>query len=198
MRLLALDPASSCGWAYGNTHYVQPQTSGTWRLRKSGQDYAVAVVALRDELTRLLADGVDLIAYEMPIVGARRAGAAKLMWLIGQIEEIACRHAIPTRHFHPGAVKRRATGRIDATKEEMIAAAVHAGASLKSTSADDEADAYWVWRLARDNHGSTTKHSESGERSGRVGGHPTPRARRKRNVQRRRHSTRRRKNSRKT
>jgi Holliday junction resolvasome RuvABC endonuclease subunit len=148
-KILALDPATHCGWAHSSAG------GGTWDF-KVRRDESVAM-----RLHRLYAainslwkmHGVQLIAYE----AARHAAPGMQGALVVQAEmqgviKLWCEERqIPYVGYGPSEIKKFATGKGNAPKDQMILAAQAKWPQLKIVD-DNHADALWIleyakWRL---------------------------------------------------
>lgn len=146
MRLLAIDPGTSCGWAisYHGLASAAPGFSGVWDLKpRRGESGGVRYVRLRGHLQRLYVafPDIDLVGYEQP---HHRGGAATEIagGIVGMIQAFAVDHGVEYVAVHSGTVKRHATGKGNANKPLMLGAArAKWGRDIES---DDQADALWL------------------------------------------------------
>jgi Holliday junction resolvasome RuvABC endonuclease subunit len=102
-----------------------------------------------------------LTRYNATLILARAATSAEL---IGAYKTTVCtwceEHNVPCTGFPIGTIKKRATGRGNANKEEMIRAANEtfglglAVEGYESTGVDNIADAIWVCLLGMENYGA--------------------------------------------
>lgn len=155
-RILAIDQARKCGWAWGDGETIE---SGVVDLNSmsshpDGQlDFLIRhILAIHKRL------GVDQIAYEKPAMAFNDRAASASSEKIGIIKLAAFRiNAISGPSYAPKSVKLRATGSGDASKDEMIRSAMH---SFDIVPRDDnEADALWILQMAREGYvvGKTKK-----------------------------------------
>lgn len=157
MRLLGIDPGTKCGYAILDGGRI---TSGVWDLSsRRHEGGGMRYLRLKTYLEELLRSGVDVVAYEevhrhlgtdaAHVYGGIVATIATACeaWEVGRIKK-----PIPYRGIPVGTVKKFATGKGNANKDAMIAAATSRWPS--ETMADDnEADArFIVLVLARDLH----------------------------------------------
>ncbi len=178
--VLGLDLGTSCGYSFSYHHpgdVVDPPQlaiiSGQLDLSAGPYDSgAIRFVRLRQFLT---AAKPDLIAYEMvrntPADKITRYNAASLLarattsaQLFGAFQSHVASWAeeagVPCTSFPIGTIKRRATGKGNASKEMMIGAANETfGLDLEAegyetTGADNVADAAFVCLLALEHYGS--------------------------------------------
>ena len=142
--VLAIDPVTSCGWAVldwaGNR-----VSSGVWDLApRRHEGGGMRYLRLRRYLSQVRATfQLDAIGYEE--VARHRGVAAAHVYggIVAGVQEWAEHNRIGYRGFTVGTVKRTATGRGNASKSDMIAAAVERF-GIPGESTDDEADALWI------------------------------------------------------
>lgn len=107
MKILALDPASRCGFAHSDGH------CGVWNLGSG----PLRLTSLDTLLTKALATWpVDVLAYESATFGSHHLHAMRRHnELAGVIELVATRHLIKTWCFNPSQWKAIAltSGRLD-------------------------------------------------------------------------------------
>jgi Holliday junction resolvasome RuvABC endonuclease subunit len=142
-RILSLDQASRTGWAFTPDlgHKIQssiidlPTRGGLSRAKKHKAFYASLQA-------RIIGSEPDLVTYEKPNLGQRMAfpAAMLLLGLAIQIEIVCDDLKVPYVPILNQSVKKFATGKGNAKKPEMVAAAVARGWTVRS---DDEADALW-------------------------------------------------------
>lgn len=142
-RILAIDPASKCGWAHSNG------SSGVWSIgRKKGEGDAAPGIKLRGELNRVaFGPGIDVIAFE----AVRNAKSIAAMKFLARLESMllfwADDHQVETIGYSPGTIKKHATGKGNASKDAMVFAAETKLATIVTD--DNEADALWILNLAQ-------------------------------------------------
>ena len=142
--VLAIDPGTSCGWAVldwaGNR-----VSSGVWDLApRRHEGGGMRYLRLRRYLSQVRATfELDAIGYEE--VARHRGVAAAHVYggIVAVVQEFAESSSIPYRGYPVGTVKRMATGRGNASKSDMMAAAVQRF-GIPDDATDDEADALWV------------------------------------------------------
>lgn len=145
MRILALDPATKCGWAHSSG------ASGTWDLSvRRDESGGMRLIRLRGKLNEIQQSaGVDLVAFE----AARHCAPGMQGAIVCQAElqaviKLWCEeNNIEYRGYSPTEIKKHATGKGNANKSLMIQAA---GLRLGWLGTDDnEADALWLLDLVK-------------------------------------------------
>ena len=146
MNILALDPATECGWAHSRGQ------SGTWSLRvRSDESDGMRLVRLQAKLDEIKhALGVDLLVFEA--ARAMRFGnATRVAGEIGGAVKLWATHnGINYRGYSPSEIKRHATGKGNADKLAMFEAA---RVKWPRVAGEDEADALWLLDLATNEYG---------------------------------------------
>lgn len=150
--VLALDMATKTGWALRDAQGLL--TSGVVDLSlRRGESTGMRLLRFRRWLREVLAvdddaHQVELVAYEATIVHARRPGSAAVAHnlegvLLAELEALELDYTCAT----PSAIKKHATGKGNAGKPAMIAAARKRWGVEPSD--DNEADALCVlaWAL---------------------------------------------------
>lgn len=149
MNILALDPATKCGWAYGALDTLQ---IGTWDLSvRKDESAGMRLIRLRAKLNEVRESGIQLLVYE----AARTSRFPATLRVQAQIEGVILAWAegagIEYRGYSAKEIKKYATGSGNANKDAMIHAAVHKfGREVKD---DNEADALALWHLAWSEYG---------------------------------------------
>lgn len=145
MNILAIDPATKCGWAHSSGN------SGTWDLSvRRDESKGMRLLRLRGKLTECKTlVGVDLVVYE----AARNAGPKMQGALVvtaqftAIIEAWCCDNGVEYQGYSPTEIKKHAVGKGNANKEAMILAAQDKWPLARITD-DNEADAKWLLDLA--------------------------------------------------
>lgn len=145
MKILALDPATKCGFAHSCG------ISGTWDLTpKRDESAGMRLFRLRGKLNEIRdAAGIDVLVFE----AARNAGPKMQGALVVQSElqgviKLWCEDSgVDYRGYSPTEVKKHATGKGNAGKELMVKAA-HAKWPELTIADDNQADALWILDLA--------------------------------------------------
>jgi len=140
-KVIGIDPGMSTGWAY--TSESGPVIAGTWNLK--GSDDHELIVLFRNMCELIDKVVPEIVCYEEPV--ARGMAARSLNRQMGIII-LAC-EVCAVAHYpvNPGTLKKHATGRGNATKEEMAEALWGKG----GYRADDHnaVDAHWLADYAR-------------------------------------------------
>ena len=139
VRILALDLATKTGWAHSNG------ASGVqeFRLRR-GDSPGMRWLEVRAWLNRVLDSAdADVIVYEQ---AHHRGGAATHLAhaMIGIVESVAAERDINITNRHTATIKKHATGKGNAPKDEMLAAARSKWGEVED---DNHADALWLLDL---------------------------------------------------
>lgn len=97
----------------------------------------IGTLLTRQEPALIVVEGLPVHTYPKALA----AGAQ----LHGVVRLVAYEHSVPVVDVDPNRLKRWATGRGNADKDDMLAAARYAGAEVDN---HDEADAWLLWCLA--------------------------------------------------
>ncbi len=144
MRILGIDPGTSCGWAiWENGDVVH---AGTWDLSTNRFEGAGMRFIAFERAFRSALRGANLVAFEA--VSSHKGVAAAHIYggIVSHLQRIAQETGIPYTGIPVATVKRTATGKGNAKKDAMVAAA-NARWGLALTEANgggDEADARWI------------------------------------------------------
>jgi Holliday junction resolvasome RuvABC endonuclease subunit len=142
--ILGIDPGLSCGWAIigdGDRRIG----SGAWDLsvRSRWEGAGVGWLRLQHSLQVILgAHQIEAIGFEEVRRHAGTDAAHVYGAIVGVIQHVAEAHGTPYTSIPVGTIKRIATGKGNAGKDEMIAAVMSRWGHRCET--DDEADAHWV------------------------------------------------------
>jgi Holliday junction resolvasome RuvABC endonuclease subunit len=150
LKILALDPATTCGFAHSDG------MSGSWDLSiRRDESAGMRLIRLRGKLNEILsAVGIDLVVFE----AARNCAPSMQGALVVQAElqsviKLFCEdNEIEYRGVSPKEIKKLATGKGNANKLAMCAAAklkwpdVFPGPIEKLD--DNQVDALWILDLA--------------------------------------------------
>ena len=146
MNILAIDPATKCGFAHSCG------ISGTWDLSvRRDESAGMRLFRFRGKLAEVAkAAGVDVVVYE----GARHAapgmqGALVVQSTIQGVLQLWCEdNGVEYRAYSPSEAKKLATGKGNANKAAMQKAAGEKWPGLEIVD-DNHADALWLLELAK-------------------------------------------------
>ena len=141
-KILALDPATKCGWATDRDVY------GVWDLKvRPDQSQGFKLLRFRSQLDEICQlNNVTILGYEKP--GGRNYRAlVSHSKLVGEIEKYCEEKGIEYRGYSAGEIKRHATGKGNCNKAAMIAAAQEKLGYIGED--DNEADALWILELLK-------------------------------------------------
>ena len=154
VKVLCIDPGRHSAWLVGT--YSDIEDPEIFSLHCAQKSYADVYQAFYEHGLEMAKD-IEHIIYEEPFVRSHKA--ARMQYgMIGIIYLIAshtptCRAVWPV---HPSWIKRTATGKGNATKEEMIESAhnyCEKNPTLrKQIISSDTADAFWIYRYFIENH----------------------------------------------
>jgi Holliday junction resolvasome RuvABC endonuclease subunit len=143
--ILAIDPGTSCGIALGSADRPLIH-SATWTLKPGrGESPGVRYLQLVDRLNRIRADhpGLALIVIEQ----AHNRGGAATHYAHGyqaHVESWCASHGIEHTTVHSTRLKMHATGKGNAKKPQMIAAAATRWPEVCRRASEDEIEALWL------------------------------------------------------
>lgn len=146
--ILAIDPATKCGFAHSSG------ASGTWDLSvRRDESAGMRLIRLEGKLNEIQnAGALNLCVFE----AARHAAPKMQGALVVQSEfqaviKLWCeKQKIAYRGYSPAEIKKHATGKGNANKAAMVAAAK---ARWPQVGDDNEADALWILDLATKEYG---------------------------------------------
>jgi len=155
MVILAIDPGTLCGWALrlddGSVH------SGTWNLKPSrfegGGMRWLRLRGFLDELVRISLVTPALIAFEEVRHHTGVDAAHVYGGIIATVQTWAESRSVPYTGVPVGTIKKTATGKGNAKKDAMVAAA-RARWPEQQIADDNQADALWILETARQQHGA--------------------------------------------
>lgn len=155
MKVLAIDPGTNCGWCVGriaDNHVFIPDC-GVWNLKPDRHEGAgMRWLRLRKFLNAVLDEHpVNMVVFE-EVRGHKGTSAAHIYGgIIAVIQQVCEERSLPYSGIAVGTIKKRATGKGNCGKEEMIAAATEL---LGRPPVDDnEADAAFCAVCALENYG---------------------------------------------
>lgn len=148
MRILALDPATKCGWAYSEGG------SGTWDLSvRRDESAGMRLIRLRAKLREFTE--VDLVVYEAARNSAPKMQGALVVQATLQSVLVlwAEDNGFEYKGYSPSEIKKYATGKGNASKDMMVAEARKAFGDIID---DNQADALWLLELAKHDYSEAT------------------------------------------
>jgi crossover junction endodeoxyribonuclease RuvC len=155
LRIVAFDLSLSCsGFSDGNR-------VGTL-VPPKGQDRGIERLDWIRQAVMLKADGADIVAVEGYSFASQASHAHSLGELGGIVRWNLWARKIPFVVIPPSNLKQFATGKGNAKKEEVLAAAIRALGYLGHSN--DEADAIWLWHMAAARYGQSVLMTLTGPR----------------------------------
>ena len=150
MNILAIDPGTRLGWALQEGRYAKPifglQKFEIARDESPGMRW----LRFRSWLIEIEkhSGGIDVIYHERP---HHRGGAATavLEGFVSHLQSFAADNNIEIKAVHSGTIKKFSTGKGNAGKPEMIAAAQRFYPDEPPITDDNIADALMLLALAR-------------------------------------------------
>jgi len=154
MRILAIDPGSKLGWSFYDGNRTESGVQ-MFSLRR-GESQGMRFLRFNNWLSKMIGlTNPDLICFEMAHMRGGYATEA-LIGITTRIQEQCARANIASTSIHSGTLKKFATGRGNASKEEMIEAAKKRFPDQKIES-DDQADALMTLAYAMEEFDSGGK-----------------------------------------
>ena len=153
MRIIGIDPGTACGWAVYEGRSVV--ASGTWDLSsRRFEGGGMRFVRFRKLFSELLWVGgpADLVAYEEVRRHLGVDAAHVYGGITSHLQQICEEARVPYTAIPVATVKKLATGKGNADKLAMIAAANQKWALQLGPKDDDEADARWIAQAAAEEH----------------------------------------------
>lgn len=142
-KILALDPATHCGWAISRELY------GVWNLTpKRDESIGMRLIRLRSKLREIIeSEKINVIVFERP--GGQFKGAIIVQSEIQGIIKMVCEdYHIQHKAYSSQEIKKFATGKGNVGKPAMIAAAKERLGYPEEKKDDNEVDALWLLELA--------------------------------------------------
>ena len=151
--IIGIDPGTSCGWAVLDADGNRV-ASGAWDLRsRRHEGGGMRYVRCRRYLSELLDAYPDaLVAYEEVRRHAGMDAAHVYGGIISHVAAICEERGVPYQSIPVGTIKKLATGKGNAGKPAMVAAAVEQWGH--KTETDDEADALGCAETLRESVGA--------------------------------------------
>jgi Holliday junction resolvasome RuvABC endonuclease subunit len=141
-KILALDPATHCGYA------IERYLYGVWDLTpKRDESIGMRLIRFRSKMNEILdSEHINLVVFERP-GGMNKAPIIVQSEIQGQIKVICEDHHIEYRAYSSQEIKKFATGKGNCGKPAMIKAAQEK-LGYKGNN-DNESDALWLLELAK-------------------------------------------------
>lgn len=143
MRILALDIATKCGFA------ITEGKSGTWDLTtKRDESKGMRLIKLRQRVQEVHDKApLDLVVFEAVRAFRHQQAVVCQSELQGVVKAWCHDNGIEYKGYTSSEIKKHATGKGNAKKDEMIAAAAEMF-EIKIVD-DNHADALWILDLAK-------------------------------------------------
>ena len=140
MNILALDIATTTGWK-------TETSSGVWKLKQKKDDSTgMKLVRLKSYLKELITlEKIDIVVYERP-AGMFKSAIITESELIGVVLLLCEELSLQYTAYSATEIKKFATGKGNAKKQDMIDAAIALGYNPED---DNEADAIHLYNLAK-------------------------------------------------
>ena len=140
MNILALDIATTTGWK-------TETSSGVWKLKQKKDDSTgMKLVRLKSYLKELITlEKIDIVVYERP-AGMFKSAIITESELIGVVLLLCEELSLQYTAYSAAEIKKFATGKGNAKKQDMIDAAIALGYNPED---DNEADAIHLYNLAK-------------------------------------------------
>lgn len=138
MKVLSLDIATNTGWKTATT-------SGVWNLKPNrGESEGMRVVRFKSKVRELITlEGITLISYERP-AGFHKSSIMVASEMVGVLKDLCIEMGVELACYSASQIKAFATGKGNANKDAMIAAARNLGFNPQD---DNEADAIHLYNL---------------------------------------------------
>lgn len=141
MRILALDIATVTGFA-------TETTSGVWDFNKMkrGDSYGMRLIRFKAALREIIdLENIDIVVYERP-AGQFKSSIIVASEMIGVLIALCEEKGIQYTAYSATEIKKFATGKGSAKKQDMIDAAIALGFNPED---DNQADAIHLYNLAK-------------------------------------------------
>ena len=141
MKILALDIATKTGWC-------TETSSGVWDFNKQkrGDSYGMRLIRFKSSVREILElEKIDIVVYERP-AGMFKSSIIVASEMIGVLIALCEERQIQYTAYSATEIKKFATGKGNAKKEDMIKAAIALGFNPAD---DNEADAIHLYNLAK-------------------------------------------------
>jgi Holliday junction resolvasome RuvABC endonuclease subunit len=140
MNILALDIATNTGWKTSTS-------SGTWNFKPNrGESEGMRVVRFKAKVREMIdLEQISLISYERP-AGMHKSSIMVESEMIGVLKDLCIEKSVELACYSASEIKKFATNKGNAKKDEMIKSAIELGFTPKD---DNEADAIHLYRLTQ-------------------------------------------------
>jgi Holliday junction resolvasome RuvABC endonuclease subunit len=138
MKVLSLDIGTNTGWK-------TTTSSGVWNLKPNrGESEGMRVVRFKSKVRELInLEGITLVSYERP-AGMHKSSIMVASEMVGVLKDLCIELGVELACYSASEIKKFATGRGNAKKEEMIEEAKKLGYNPND---DNEADAIHLYML---------------------------------------------------
>lgn len=140
MNILSLDIATKTGWK-------TETASGVWNLKPNrGESEGMRVVRFKSKVREIIElEGIELVSYERP-AGMHKASIMVASEMVGVLKDLCIEKGIELACYSASEIKKFATGKGNANKEQMVLFAQKLGFN---PSDDNEADAIHLFNLTK-------------------------------------------------
>jgi Holliday junction resolvasome RuvABC endonuclease subunit len=147
-NILAIDPATNCGWALEVDGKL---TFGCWSFKvRNGTSPGMKWVHFENMFIETIKIyNINLVAFELPAATMHAGATIHHSKMNGIMEKVCASMEIEYLSFATSEIKKFATGKGNAKKDEMIKAAKDSLGYEGDN--DNEADALWILNLAKSN-----------------------------------------------
>ncbi len=137
-NILALDIATNTGWK-------TKTSSGVWNLKPNrGESEGMRVVRFKSKVKELIElENITLVSYERP-AGMHKSSIMVASEMVGVLKDLCIEKRVELACYSATEIKKFATGKGNANKDEMIKEAIRLGFNPQD---DNEADAIHLYRL---------------------------------------------------
>ena len=148
MRIIGIDPGTHCGYAWSDDGKIHHELSGVWDLTpKRFEGGGMRFLRMSNQFETLIVGGPDECAVFFEEVRRHRGVSAAHIYggIVAVITRICEQYMIPYEGIPVGTIKKFATGKGNASKEQMIDAANDKFSPHDRLITDDnQADALWI------------------------------------------------------
>ena len=141
MKILALDIATKTGWR-------TETSSGVWDFSKTkrGDSYGMRLIRFKSSIREIIElEKIDIVVYERP-AGRFKSSIIVASEMIGVLIALCEEKGIQYTAYSATEIKKFATGKGNAKKQDMIDSAVQLGFNVID---DNHADAIHLYNLAK-------------------------------------------------